>query len=111
MTSGTLPLADVLARAVRDRELLPRDALRVLKHEMRRRNTNRTARLPYRSAKAQAVIGDYVGRGVTVPKNQSDDALHADHVYEFGERDLNETTTLAALEVLASANRCGCHRP
>lgn len=87
-------LAAVLADAVRAGRLQAADALRVIRHEMRRRNTNRKATLPYRSAGAQAVIDEYAARGEVPPKNGSDDALHADHVYEFGVDQLLQTVTV-----------------
>jgi hypothetical protein len=86
-------MAAVLAQAVREGRILATDALRVIKHEMRRRNTNQKHKLPYRSARAQAVIDDYASRGELPPKNGSDDALHADHVYELDEVDLRTTRT------------------
>ena len=75
-------LAAVLAEAVRTGSLQAADALRVIRHEMRGRNTNKKSTLPYRSSRAQAVIDDYADRGEPVPRNGSDDALHADHVYD-----------------------------
>lgn len=70
------------------------DALRVIKHQMRRRNTNKHASIPFRSTAAQAVIDHYTKVGVPVPKNGSADALHADHVYELGTTELLTTTTV-----------------
>lgn len=97
-------LATVLADAVRAGRLQAADALRVIRHEMRRRNTNKKATLPYRSVRAQAVIDAYAERGESPPKNGSDDALHADHVYEFGADQLLETVTVDEWhEVLTAA--------
>ena len=79
-------LAVVLAQGVRDGIVHPVDALRVVKHEMRRRNTNKHASLPFRSVYAKA--------GVPVPKNDSPDALHADHVHELGLADLENAITV-----------------
>jgi len=93
-------LAAVLAQAVRDGRIQATDALRVIKHEMRRRNTNGTALLKHRSSGAQAVIDEYEARGLAVPKNGLNDALHADHVYEFGEIDLHRTSTVEAWTTL-----------
>jgi hypothetical protein len=73
--------ADVLARAVRDGEVEAADALRILRHELRRRNTNSTLRLKIRSVGAQASIDKYAPE--SPPKNGSPDALHADHVHPF----------------------------
>ena len=71
---------------------------------MRRRNTNKKTALPHRSSWAQAVIDDYAGRGDSPPKNGSDHALHADHVYEFDAEQLRETVTVQEwLEVLVAA--------
>ena len=85
-------LAHVLARAVRDGEVALPDALRVLRHELRRRNTNKKLKIPTRSLGAQAVIDEYGPAGV--PKNDSDDALHADHVHPLTEATLRETDTV-----------------
>lgn len=52
-------LAHVLARAVRDGEVAVPDALRGLRHELRRRNTNKKLKIPTRSLGAQAVIDEY----------------------------------------------------
>lgn len=87
-------LAAVLADAVRAGRLQAVDALRVIRHEMRRRNTNKKATLPHRSVRAQAVIDEYAKRGESPPKNGSDDALHADHVFEFGSEQLRNTVTV-----------------
>jgi hypothetical protein len=72
-------IAHVLARAVREGELEEADALRILRHELRRRNTNSGLGIPKRSHGAQASI-DKHSPGLP-PKNDSPDALHADHVY------------------------------
>lgn len=87
-------LATVLADAVRDGELEAVDALRVIRHEMRRRNTNRKNTLPHRSTNAQAVIDAYATRGEPVPKNSSNDALHADHVHPLTADDLHTNNTV-----------------
>ncbi|MFN2347761.1 MAG: hypothetical protein ABR616_18865 [Dermatophilaceae bacterium] len=94
-------LAAVLADAVRAGRIQAADALRVLRHEMRRRNTNLKAALPHRSAGAQAVIEEYAGRGEAPPKNGSDDALHADHVYELGVEQMLQTVTVATCAFVA----------
>lgn len=72
-------IAHVLARAVREGELEEADALRILRHELRRRNTNSALGIRKRSHGAQASIDKY-SPGLP-PKNNSPDALHADHVY------------------------------
>jgi hypothetical protein len=85
-------VAHVLARGVRDGELVAADALRILRHELRRRNTNRAEQIEIRSTEAQRVIDLY---GATnVPKNDSPDALHADHVYSLTEHDLSRNDTV-----------------
>ncbi len=98
-------LAAVLAQAVRDGDLQAHDALRVIKHEMRRRNTNKKTKLPFRSAGAQDVIDSYQGRGEPLPKNGSNDALHADHVYELGDADLRQTVGVDAWMALLERAR------
>lgn len=85
-------LAHVLARAVRVGELAPADALRVLRHELRRRNTNRAQKIGTRSVEAQRVMRQYGAEAV--PKNDSPDALHADHVYPVTEAELRRNDTL-----------------
>jgi hypothetical protein len=72
-------IAHVLARAVREGELEEADALRILRHELRRRNTNSAMSIPERSHGAQASIDKHSPQAP--PKNSSPDALHADHVY------------------------------
>jgi hypothetical protein len=72
-------VAHILARAVRAGEICPTDALRILRHEMRRRNTNTTLKIETRSRAAQASIERYAPD--SPPKNGSPDALHADHVF------------------------------
>jgi hypothetical protein len=74
-------LAAHLAAGVRSGAVEAADALRVLRHELRRRNTNSTLKIERRSVAAQAVVDTYARAGEPIPKNGSDDALHADHVY------------------------------
>jgi hypothetical protein len=69
----------VLAQAVRNGDVEATDALRILRHELRRRNTNSTPRIKVRSVGAQASINKYAPQ--RPPRNDSADALHADHVY------------------------------
>ncbi|RKQ86067.1 hypothetical protein C8N24_4076 [Solirubrobacter pauli] len=87
-------VAHVLARGVRDEEVAPADALRILRHELRRRNTNRALKLPLRSKEAQRVIDEYGPAGP--PKNGSNDALHADHLWPLTEETLRTTTSVEA---------------
>jgi hypothetical protein len=70
--------------------------LRILRHELRRLNTGNKLKVPTRSAEAQAVIDRCTAAGEKVPNNNSDDALHADHVWPITERHLKEVTTVDA---------------
>lgn len=102
-------LAHVLARAVREGEVREIDALRVLRHEMRRRNTNKKINLRPRSLAADEVIRRYAADGATPPKNDSPDALHADHVHALTPADLQENTTIEAwLQRLAALREVVC---
>jgi hypothetical protein len=87
-------IAQVLSRAVRHEEADAVDVLRILRHELRRLNTNRKLRIPTRSVGAQAVIDRYGAAGV--PKNGSPDALHADHVHPLTEEVLRRTKGVEA---------------
>jgi hypothetical protein len=87
-------VAHVLARAVREGEVNAIDALRILKHELRRLNTNRSHLVSTRSTGAQASIKKYAPD--RPPGNDSDDALHADHVYAFTFDILDRVTTIDA---------------
>lgn len=82
----------MLARAVRNGEVDAVDALRILRHELRRRNTNSTPRISARSIGAQASIDKYAPQ--RPPTNNSDDALHADHVYPFRAELLHSVDTV-----------------
>ncbi len=86
-------VAHAVARAFRDGELPATDALSVIKHELRRLNTNRKQEIPTRSTEAQRVIDTYGAENV--PNNNSRDALHADHVYPPTDDDLRCNDTLA----------------
>jgi hypothetical protein len=85
-------IAHVLARAVREGELEEADTLRILRHELRRRNTNSALGIPKRSQGAQASIDKYAPE--LPPKNNSPDALHADHVYPLTGALLREVDTV-----------------
>lgn len=87
-------LAAHLARGVREGQVEAADALRVIRHELRRRNTNSKLRIVRRSTEAQRVIDEYAARGKEVPKNGSPDALHADHVHEINADTLTRTITV-----------------
>lgn len=86
-------VADVLARATRDGEVLAADVLRILRHELRRRNTNRTDRIPVHSREVERVRAVYAALGQPIPKNSSPDALHADHLNRLEAHHLERLTT------------------
>lgn len=85
-------LAAVLARAAAG-DVAVTDAGRVLRHELRRRNTNRALRAPRRSVAAQMVIQRYAAEDQRPPANGSPDALHCDHVFPLTDLDLTTLTT------------------
>ena len=85
-------VANVLARAVRDGEVEAVDALRILKHELRTRNTKKAQKIATRSQEAQRVMDLYGSK--SVPTNSSLDALHADHVYPLTVADLRRNHTV-----------------
>jgi hypothetical protein len=87
-------VAHALARAVRSNAVHPIDASRILKHELRRLNTNRSHKIAVRSSGAQASIDKYAPE--RPPRNDSEDALHADHVYPFTTDVLYEVKTVEA---------------
>jgi hypothetical protein len=65
----------VPARAVRDSEVEPDNALRMIKHEMYRRSTNPRLRVERRSVAAQTLIERYGQLGQPVRNTTSGDAL------------------------------------
>ena len=81
-------VATFLAQGVRDGEIDGRDALRILRHELRRRNTNKKVGIAQRSVLAQQTIDRYAAQGTLPPKNGSSDALHADHVFPINAQTL-----------------------
>jgi hypothetical protein len=82
----------VLARAVRDGDVVAEDALRILRHELRRENTGKAQTWPVRSVAAQASIDKH---GIeNVPKNGSPEALHSDHVHPLTADALRTIDTL-----------------
>lgn len=87
-------LGAVLARGVVAGDVEATDALRVLRHELRRMNVNRALHAPFRSVGAQAAIDRYAAAGTTIPKNGSDDSLHSDHVNALGVHDLEMLTSV-----------------
>lgn len=89
-------LAAVLARAASAGEVTDVDALRVIRHELRRRNVNRAIESGRRSVAAQAVIDKYAAANTPVPKNSSDDALHSDHVFPISLADLQRLQSVNA---------------
>src|SRR6185436_16131433 len=68
------------------------DALRILRHELRRRNTGMSLKIPRRSHRAQASVDKYAPD--PPPKNGSPDALHADHVYPLTSELLHHVDTV-----------------
>ena len=87
-------LAHVLAKGVRDGEVAAADALRVLRHELRRINTGKAETATRRSTSAQAVIDKYADDPTKRPRNGSDEALHSDHVYELNAEALASIATV-----------------
>lgn len=88
-------LAAHLAQGVREGAVEGVDALRVLRHELRRRNTTSKLRIVRRSAKAQEVIDKYSRLGQELPKNGSRDARRANHVHQINADTLARTITVA----------------
>lgn len=81
-------VAHALAAAVRANEAEAADVLRILRHELRRRNTGKGEMIATRSLEAQRVIDEYNASGQARPRNGSPDALHADHVWPLTEEHL-----------------------
>lgn len=84
-------LATVLSAAVRDGQLEAAVALPVLRHQLRKRNTNKALLAPRRSAEASRSIEKHRGHP---PKNGSPEALHCDHVTPLLPRHLAELTSV-----------------
>ena len=86
-------VAAVLADGVREGRIPWTDAARIIRADLK---------IPYRSVEAQRVIDECHERGEAPPKNGSDDALHADHVFPLTESDVMVTVSpdewLALLE-------------
>jgi hypothetical protein len=89
-------IAHVLSRAMRDGEASAIDVLRILRHELRRLNTGNKLKIAIRSSEAQAVIDKYTAAGQPIPNNNSNEALHADHVWPILEQHLRRTTSSKA---------------
>lgn len=87
-------MAAVLAAAYRNGEIESEDALRIIRHELRRLQTNKKLVIPRRSMQAHNVIAQYEARGVPLPKNGSSDALHADHIHPLSVRQLRTLQTI-----------------
>jgi len=97
-------LAAALARATREGDVAVADATRVLRHELRRRNTKKALLAPTRSQAAQEVIDRYTAEGRPIPTNNSPEALHCDHVVALTPKHLqrleSQADWLAALPQL-----------
>lgn len=70
------------------------DALRILRHELRRLNTGKAELIKTRSLEAQRVLDQYSAGGQPRRRNGSPDALHADHVWPLTEEHLHTVTTV-----------------
>ena len=102
-------LANVLAEGVRQGNLRDVDAMRVIRHELRRRNTNKTSSIWPRSTGAQASIDHYAATGAKPPKNDSLRALHADHVWGLQAEDLHRHSSVEDwLTRLAQLRQVAC---
>ena len=86
-------VAAVLADGVREGRIPWTDAARIIRADLRSRQTNKKLKIPYRSVEAQRVIDECHERGEAPPKNGSDDALHADHVFPLTESDVMVTVS------------------
>jgi len=86
-------VAAVLAAAYRTGTIEAPDALRIIRHELRRREPNNKLKIAKRSVGAQAVVDAYAARGDIVPKNGSGDTLHADYVFPVTKRHLQDWIT------------------
>ena len=89
-------IAAALARAAQAGEVAVADAARVIRHELRRRNTKKALEAPWRSRAAQEVIDRYAAEGRRIPTNDSPEALHCDHVFLLGGEDLARLQTQEA---------------
>jgi hypothetical protein len=98
-------VASVLAAAYRNRDIEAGDALRIIRHELRRLQTNKKLDIPQRSKQAQKVILEYAAGATPLPKNGSGDALHADHIHPVTTKHLKSLTT--GQQWLRALNRLG----
>ena len=74
-------IASVLAAAYRAGDIEAKDALRIIRHDLCRLETNKKLEIPRRSRQAHTVIRKYAFENEQPPKNGSSDALHADHIH------------------------------
>lgn len=72
-------LAHVLAQGVREGMVPASLARRIVMQELRIGNVGQKLEIRPRSARAEAVIRKYERLGERLPRNDSDEALHADH--------------------------------
>ena len=84
----------VLAAAYRNGDIEASDALRIIRHELRRLHTNKKLEIPKRSRQAHRVIRKYAANGDSPPKNGSPDALHADHIHSVTTKQLRSLKTV-----------------
>ena len=98
-------VAAVLAAAYRNGDIQAEDALRILRHELRRLQTNKKLDIPQRSKQAQKVIREYAASATPLPKNGSGDALHADHIHPVTTKQLKSLIT--GQQWLRALNRMG----
>lgn len=89
-------LGAVLARAAESGELEPLVAIRVLKDQLRKRNTNKRDSVQRRSKAVQGVYDRCATQGKPVPKNDSLDAPHCDHLWTLTSDDLSRLQTVDA---------------
>lgn len=89
-------LANALAEDYRAGEVLAADALRVLRHQLRKMNTNKALGVPRDlwSVRAAEVQAEHAARGEAVPKNAFDEALHCDHINTLVRADLDHLSTV-----------------
>jgi hypothetical protein len=89
-------LAQVLADGVRSGEVRPTAARRIILHDLRRVNANEKPNIRPRSVGAQRVIEEYAAAGKKIPRNDSPDALHADHYDVITKEQVAEIATVEA---------------
>jgi hypothetical protein len=98
-------VAAVLAAAYRNEDIEAEDALRIIRHELRRLQTNKKLGIPQRSKQAEKVIREYSASDNPLPKNGSGDALHADHIHPVTTKQLKSLITKQ--QWLRALNRLG----